>query len=64
MAEHKPAAASPRDSLRAVRTWSITLGISAVLLAVMYTAAIRHYGVPHFENPESVIAELAREETI
>jgi len=61
MARHKTSAvASLHDRLVAVRTWSITLGISAFLLTVMYTAAFTHYGVPHFENPENVIAELSR----
>ena len=52
MAEHEnPAATSPRDRLQTVRAWSITLGISAVLLTAMYAAAVTHYGVPHYEAP-------------
>ena len=65
MPTHKaPAAAIPRDWHDAVRTWSITLGISAVLLALMYTAAITHYGLPHFGEHESVIGEWLPERVI
>ena len=65
MAHHqKPAATIPRDRLQAVRTWSITLGIAAVLLTVMYTAAFKHYGVPHLGNPDSAVAELSRGQRI
>ena len=61
MAEHQhPVTASAHDPLDAVRTWSITLGIAAFVLTVMYTSAFVHYGAPHFENPESVIADLSR----
>lgn len=52
MAEHdNPAATIPRDRLQTVRAWSITLGISALLLTAMYTAAVTHYGVPHYDAP-------------
>ncbi len=70
MAEHEnPAATSPRDRLQTVRAWSITLGISAVLLTAMYAAAVTHYGVPHydaphFSDPGSVIGELSRGERL
>ena len=56
----KAVAADPRDRLDAIRTWTITLGISAFLLAVMYTAAVLHYGAPHLGDAESAISELAR----
>ena len=65
MARHKTSTvASPHDRLVAGRTWSITLGISAFLLTVMYTAAFVHYGVPHLENPEGAVAELSYGERI
>ena len=71
MAEHEnPAATSSQDRLQAVRTWSITLGISALLLTAMYAAAVTHYGAPHFDaashfgDPGSVIGELSRAERI
>ena len=60
MAKHgKPTATTAPDGLAAARVWSITLGISALLLTVMYTAAVMHYGTPHFAHPERVISELA-----
>ena len=70
MAEHEnPAATSPRDRRQTVRTWSITLGISALLLTAMYAAAVTHYGAPHFDDPGfsdpgSVIGELSRADRI
>jgi hypothetical protein len=71
MAEHQnPAATSPRDRLQTVRAWSITLGISALLLTAMYAAAVTQYGAPHFDaaphfgDPGSVIGELSRAERI
>ena len=71
MAEHEnPAATSSQDRLQAVRTWSITLGISALLLTAMYAAALTHYGAAHFDgaphlgDPGSVIGELSRAERI
>jgi hypothetical protein len=65
MAEHaNPAAKCPRDRLQTVRAWSITLGISALLLTAMYAAAITQYGAPHFSDPGSVIGELSRGERL
>ena len=64
MAEHQnPAATSPQDRLQAVRTWSITLGISAVLTA-MYAAAVTHYGAPHFDAASHLVIRAASSATI
>jgi hypothetical protein len=57
----KTVAANPHDDrLDVLRTWSITLGISAFLLTVMYASAVVHYGAPHFADPDGVIAELSQ----
>jgi hypothetical protein len=60
MAQRKdPPTTSGPNRFQTARTWSITLGISAVLLTVMYTAAVMRYGTPHFAGADSLIGELS-----